>query len=222
MPLFKTINFSRSAETTTQILVWKITESFEQLNNEVQLTEKNALRLSGMKSELHQRAFLSVRKLFQEANYTDFDLFYDEFGKPHLHDGKHISITHSHDFSAIIISDETVGIDIELQREKIIRIADKFCDSEFQFLSHPETSGFGTENQQEYIRKLTVIWGAKEAIFKIRNEKGISFKDHIKVQSFDLENKKVNTELHFDSLIKDFNIHFEEIENFTLVYALEN
>ncbi|MBG6110573.1 phosphopantetheinyl transferase [Flavobacterium sp. CG_9.10] len=222
MPLFKTINFSRSAETTTQILVWKITESFEQLNNEVQLTEKNALRLSGMKSELHQRAFLSVRKLFQEANYTDFDLFYDEFGKPHLHDGKHISITHSHDFSAIIISEETVGIDIELRREKIIRIADKFCDSEFQFLSRPETSGFGTENQQEYIRKLTVIWGAKEAIFKIRNEKGISFKDHIKVQSFDLENKKVNTELHFDSLIKDFNIHFEEIENFTLVYALEN
>lgn len=218
MPLFKTIHFSRSAENTTQILVWKITESFEQLNNEVQLTEKNALRLSTMKSQLHQRAFLSVRKLFQEANYTDFDLFYDEFGKPHLHDGKHISITHSHDFSAIIISDETVGIDIELQREKIIRIADKFCDSEFHFLSR----SFGTENQREYIRKLTVIWGAKEAIFKIRNEKGISFKDHIKVQSFELENKKVNTELHFDNVIKEFNIEFEELENFTLVYAFEN
>ncbi len=56
----------------------------------------------------------------------------------------HISITHSHDFSAIIISDETVGIDIELQREKIIRIADKFCDSEFQFLNL---------DSEEYIQK---------------------------------------------------------------------
>jgi hypothetical protein len=31
------------------------------------------------------------------------------------------------------VSDETVGIDIELQRDKIIRIADKFVDEEFAF-----------------------------------------------------------------------------------------
>ena len=208
MPLFKTIHFS----TDTQILVWKITESFEELHNQVQLNDKNAIRLQGMKSQLHQSAFLSVRKLFQELGYSDFDLYYDELGKPHLHDGKHISITHSHEFSAIIVSSKTVGIDIELQRDKIIRIADKFCDSEFQFLDR---------DSDEYIRKLTAIWGAKESIFKIRNEKGISFKEHIKVQSFDLENKKVNTELHFNNYVKDFDIYFEEIEDFTLVYAFE-
>lgn len=213
MPLQKNINFNSS----TQILVWKITESYEELFNEVTLNDSNRIRLGGMKSELHQRGFLSVRKLLQEAGYTDFDLYYDEFGKPHLKDGKHISITHSHQFSAIILSDQTVGIDIELQREKIIKIADKFCDSEFQFLS----PGFVTEKTQEYIRKLTIIWGAKESIFKIRNEKGISFKDHIKVNAFYLENKQAIAQLHFDNLIKDFIIHFEEIENFTLVYAFE-
>lgn len=227
MPLFKTINFN----STTQILVWKITETFEELFGQVVLNDSNRIRLDGMKSEMHQRAFLSVRKLLQEAGYTDLDLYYDAFGKPHINGEKHISITHSHDFSAIIISDETVGIDIELQRDKIIRIADKFCDSEFQFLSR----SFGTEKKEEYIRKLTVIWGAKEAIFKIRNEKGISFKDHIKVNTFELEDKQTIAELHFDGLVKDFKIHFEEIDpspesfrdeqakqNFTLVYALEN
>jgi phosphopantetheinyl transferase len=171
---------------------------------------------------MHQRAFLSVRKLFQETGYTDFDLYYDEFGKPHLHDGKHISITHSHQFSAIILSDEVVGIDIELQREKIIRIADKFADTEFSYLEPNE--------KIEYIRKLTVIWGAKEAIFKIRNEKGISFKDHIKVNAFEIKDVQTKTELHFDGIIKDFNVCFEEFEsndvngfkqNFTLVYAFE-
>ena len=207
MPLFKTIHYNA----TTQILVWKITEAYDQLFDTVVLNEKNSIRLAGMKSQLHQRAFLSVRKLFHLAGYTDFDLYYDKFGKPHLKDGKHISITHSHEFSAIIISDETVGIDIELQREKIIKIADKFCDSELEFL---------TVNK-EYIRKLTVIWGAKEAIFKIRNEKGISFKNHIKVRSFDLDAKQTIAELHFDNLIKDFKIYFEEIEGFTLVYAFQ-
>ena len=207
MPLFKTIRFNA----TTQILVWKIAESFEELFDTVVLNKKNSIRLAGMKSQLHQRAFLSVRKLFYLAGYTDFDLYYDEFGKPHLKDGKNISITHSHNFSAIILSEETVGIDIELQRDKIIRIADKFCDSEFQYL---------TDNK-EYIRKLTVIWGAKEAIFKIRNEKGISFKNHVKVRSFELEASETIAELHFDNLIKDFKIYFEEIEGFTLVYAFQ-
>ena len=209
MPLYKKIQFN----SVTAIYVWKITEPLEQLFEEVSLNPKCQSRIEGMKSELHQRGFLSVRKLLNEAGYTDFDLYYDEFGKPHLYDGKYISITHSHEFSSIIISDEVVGIDIELQREKIVRIADKFCDAEFQYLDREKT--------EEYIKKLTVIWGVKEAIFKIRNEKGISFKDHILVKSFDLNQTQTTASLHFDGLVKEFQIYFEELENFTLVYALE-
>jgi len=209
MPLYKTIHFS----STTQIFVWKITESFEQLNNEVQLNDKNCIRLEGMKSEMHQRGFLSVRKLLQTAGYTDFDLYYDEFGKPHLTDDKYISITHSHNFSAIIVSNKTVGIDIELQREKIIRIADKFVDEEFGYLDKNDLDS--------YIKKLTVIWGAKEAIFKIRNEKGISFKDHIKVMPFSLDDTKGKAVLDFEGVVQDFDLFYEEIEGFGLVYAFE-
>jgi len=210
MPLYKTINFSP----TTRILVWEITETFDELRLQVNLKPKTENRLNGMKSEMHQRAFLSVRMLLKEAGYTDFDLHYDESGKPYFMDGKHVSITHSHHFSAIIISTETVGIDIEMQREKIVRIADKFVDYEFHFLK--------PEKIQEYIRKLTVIWGVKESIFKIRNEKGISFKDHIKVTKFEMNENQGRAWLHFDNLVEDFNIYFEEIENFTLVYAFEN
>ena len=213
MPLYKTINFSRSVGTTTQILVWKITESLADLCNEVSLNPTNILRFNGMKSELHQRAFLSVRKLLQEKGYTDFDLQYDEFGKPHLKDGTHISISHSHEFSTIIISDQKVGIDIELQREKIIKIADKFVDYEFEFLNK--------QNQEEYIRKLTVIWGIKESIFKIRNEIGISFKDHIQAKTFEIKDQSGVATLTFQNETRDFSFHFEEIENFILVYVFE-
>lgn len=209
MPLFKTIDFN----TTTQILIWKITESLEELLPKVVLKEKTQLRLNGMKSEIHQRAFLSVRMLIQEIGSNDNDLHYDEFGKPYLNCGRHISITHSHNFAAIIISNDAIGIDMELQRNKIIRIADKFCDVEFEYLER--------EKSTEFIRKLTVIWGAKEAIFKIRNEKGISFKDHIAVDEFNLMQTKTEANLHFGGLHKKFEIHFEEFEGFTLVYALE-
>jgi 4'-phosphopantetheinyl transferase len=211
MPVYKTINFN----TSTQIIVWKITESFEELRSNLVLKEKTQLRLNGMKSEMHQRAFLSVRMLLKEAGYSDFDLHYDSAGKPYFNDGKHVSITHSHHFSAIIISDETVGIDIEMQRDKIIRIADKFVNSR-------ELSRLQQFDAQDYIKKLTVKWGAKEAIFKIRNEKGISFKEHIQVNTFEIEDKKTTAILEIENTKQEFSIYYEEFENFTLVYAFEN
>ncbi|MCC9063082.1 4'-phosphopantetheinyl transferase family protein [Flavobacterium piscisymbiosum] len=215
MPLFQTIQFNE----TTKILIWHITESFEELLSKVVLKEKTQQRLNGMKSQMHQRAFLSVRMLIQEMGFTDHEMHYDEFGKPYFNCHNHISITHSHDFAAIIISDETVGIDMELQREKILRIADKFVDT--------ETSYLNTQNKVDYIKELTVIWGAKEAIFKIRNEKGISFKDHIRVHAFSLNKNLTEASLHFNDLVVDFDVHYKEIksstsgQDFTLVYAFE-
>lgn len=239
MPLFKSIYIDPSS----QILVWEITESFEELFGKVQLNEKSLERLNGMKSQLHQRAFLSVRMLLKEAGYSDFDLYYDGFGKPHLNSNNchteqastersrsvEVSISHSHTFSTIIISNQKVGIDIELQREKIIRIAQKFCDAEFSFLSR----SLGTENKEEYIKKLTVIWGAKEAIFKIRNVEGISFKNHIQVHEFEMTDKSTTATLELKNKKQQFSIFFEEIESspaitdlqtkqcFMLVYAFE-
>ena len=209
MPLFQTIQFNE----TTKILIWEITESFDELYSKVTLKEKTQRRLDGMKSQLHQRAFLSVRMLIQEIGFTDHDLHYDEFGKPYFDCHNHISITHSYHFAAIIVSHETVGIDMELQREKILRIADKFVDTEFDYLN-PNVL-------EDYVKKLTVIWGAKEAIFKIRNEKGISFKNHIKVSPFELDQKETTAILDFEKKKRWFTICFDEFDSFTLVYAFE-
>lgn len=209
MPLYKTIFH----DSKTEILVWSITETHEQLLEGVTLNAFSKARLHGMKSALHQRGFLSIRKLLQEKGYTDFDLFYDEFGKPHLIDGRHISISHSHEFSTIILSDRNCGIDLEMQRAKIITIAHKFADEESKFLI--------SSDQTEYIRCLTVIWGAKEAIFKVRNEVGISFKDHIHLSPFTIKSNKGLASLSFGSLQLQYDVFFEEIENYMLIYAFQ-
>ena len=209
MPLYQTITHNSA----TKIYIWKIEESFETLTNEVVLNHNSQVRLNGMKSELHQRGFLSVRKLLQHAGYSDLDLYYDAFGKPHLNDGMHISITHSHEFSAIILSDQNTGIDIERRRDKIINIADKFVDLESRFLDKQAHS--------DYISRLTVIWGVKESVFKICNEPGISFKNHIQVDSFQMNDSSGFAVLKMEQVQRIFEIYFEEIENFNLVYAFE-
>lgn len=207
MPLYKTIK----PNSYTSIFVWKIEESFDELSENTALNERSEKRLLSMRSELHQRGFLSVRHLLKEAGYSDFDLYYNGNGKPHLKDGKHISITHSFTFSALIVSDVEVGIDIEKNREKIKIIQHKFVNFERGFI----------HKDDDYIEQLTVIWGAKESLYKIYPHGGLTFKNDIDINSFQIADKKTTGYIKVEGWDKNYDIRFEQIDGFTLVYALE-
>lgn len=209
MPLYKTI----TVNPTTKVLIWKIEESFESLCEDIVLTERSKKRVDGMRSKLHQRGFISIRHLLASEGYTDQDLFYDEKGKPHLHDGKHISITHSFIFSAIIISDIEVGIDVEKKREKILKIAHKFTVlKEYQKLFHRDV----------IIRKLTIVWCAKESLYKSFNRVGLTFLNHIYVEDFSLYHNQTIAKVNFEDKLEYYKITFLEFEGFTCAYALLN
>ena len=196
----------------TQVLVWSIDEPKSVLSANVELTVLSQQRLNSMKSDLHQRAFLSVRQLLLLLGYTDADMYYDATGKPHLRDGKFISISHSHQLAVVIVSNQAVGVDVELVREKVAKIGSKFCQSELLFLNPNLT----TETE-----RLTVIWGAKEAVFKVVNQEGISFKNHIFVAPFDLNTPETNATLAIDSLPRQFAVQYQLLADYALVYTFE-
>jgi len=207
MPLYKTIKVNPS----TRLYVWKIEESEPELAKSVQLTPYCQTRMNGMKSEMHRRGFLSIRHLLREEGYVDADLFYDEVGKPHLKDGKKISITHSNNFTGIIVSDnQEVGIDIEKQRDKILRIAHKFTPiGEYKTIA----------NSEALIRKLTIVWGCKESLYKIYAEPGLSFLRHIDIKDFSMTDEKTTGDITYEGKTSCYDISFSEFEGFTLVYA---
>jgi phosphopantetheinyl transferase len=207
MPLYKTIKPNKH----TVIYVWKIEATFDELACGILLTERSQNRLLSMKSELHKRGFLSVRHLLKVAGYSDFDLYYNGNGKPHLTNGKHISITHSYTFAAIVISDKEVGIDIEKNREKIKIIQHKFVNFESGFI----------HKDDDYIQQLTVIWGAKESLYKIYPYGGLTFKNDIDINSFQIADKKTTGYIKVKDWNKKYDIGFEQLDDFTLVYALE-
>lgn len=207
MALYKTLTIGK----TTKVLIWKIEESIDELQEGITLTKNSKIRLDSMKSDLHQKGFLSIRHLLKEINLTDADLIYDEFGKPHLTNGSHISITHSFTFTAIIFSDETpVGIDVEKQREKILKIAHKFTPiEEYKTIA----------NVDALISKLTIVWGAKESLYKIYGKKKLLFLHHIYVHDFNFEDQKTIGEIRFDGELTSYNIEFLEFEGFTCVFG---
>ncbi len=204
MPLYKTIKPNKN----TTVLVWKIEESLSFLDT-IYTNKNSQKRIDGMKSTIHKKGFLSVRHLLAELNYTDDDLFYTDDGKPHLKDGKRISITHSYEFSAVIVSNTIIGIDIEKNREKIKRIAPKFIGEEDKFLQ-----------KDKLIEQLTVIWGAKESLYKIHPDGGLLFKHHLPIEKFKLSDKKTRGWIKKDNFYEVYNIYFEQLDGFTLVYAL--
>ncbi|SIP95765.1 4'-phosphopantetheinyl transferase family protein [Maribacter ulvicola] len=207
MPLYKTITVNEE----TSLAIWKVQETEENLWLGVTLTPYCQNRFNGMKSELHRKAFLSIRHLLANYGYTDADLIYDENGKPHLKDGNFISITHSHNFTGIIISStEHVGIDIEMQRDKILRIAHKFTPfEEYRTLA----------NTAAVVRKLTIVWGAKESLYKIYGHRGVSFLHHINVQDFKFDTNNTTAQIIFQGNLSNYKIRFLEFEQFTCVYA---
>ena len=227
MPFFQEIKIN---EYTTAYF-WKISEDIDWLFENVQLSEKSISRLETMSSLEHKKGFLAVRMLLQHIGFTDFDLFYDEFGKPHLktEDGRwkmedsetsnfqlptssslQISISHSHEFSCICISNQCIGIDLEKRKEKTLKIAPRFMD-----ISHLENL-----SESDKIAKSTVIWGVKESVFKLKNEKGISFPNHISESPFQLEEKKGKAQLHFNDVAEEFQFQFDFVDDYVFVCVL--
>lgn len=206
MPLYKTIQ----PDSQTVVKIWKITESYDDLMAPLNLKPSSKERVLDMKSNIHQRGFLSVRHLLRSCGYTDQDLYYDNNGKPHLKDGKHISITHSFEFSGIIISDNEVGIDIEKQRDKIAIIAHKFVDYEFLYL---DTSA------EDYVRKLTVIWGVKESLYKLFATPGMLFREHFLVIPFMLDHLETVAWIDYNNQKFKYKSYFLEFDGYTCAFV---
>ena len=220
MPFYKEIIINEY----TVAYFWKITEDILWFNEKSVLNDNSKLRLQSMQSEAHQKGFLAVRMLLKHIDLTDFDLYYDEFGKPHLKVEsqklkvenleldikKYISISHSHEFSCICISNKPVGIDVEICKEKTLKIASRYMD-----ITHLDNLTVADK-----IKKATIIWGIKESIFKLKNEKGISFPKHIFERPFKLEDKKGTAQLIFNNNTEDFQFQFDTIEEYAFVCAL--
>lgn len=209
MPFYQTIPLPFD----TQLHLWKIDESSVALRQNLTLRPESELRLEQMKSAEHQKGFLSVRQILQHLGLSDFDLSYDALGKPMLSNGQFISISHAHGFSGIAISNRNLGLDIEAIKPKVLQIAPRFMDVDLHL------KGLSEEVQNQ---KATVIWGIKESVFKIKNEKGISYPSHISELPFSISDGKATARLDFNNCTEFFSVHFIQREDYIFVCTFES
>ncbi|MBX9449573.1 MAG: 4'-phosphopantetheinyl transferase superfamily protein [Taibaiella sp.] len=95
----------------------------------------------------------------------------DHIGKPYLPDGRyHFSISHSFPYIAVAIhTAQPIGIDIQVFKPKILKLSEKFL--------HQDEYGLIRES----VATITLLWCAKEAMFKWRGTGGQDFSEQLRI-----------------------------------------
>ena len=185
-----------NTENNCNIAIWNTQETLVEL-----LKLSKPFDLTKRKNEKRKKEFLSSRLLLEQLNPNAI-ITYNDFGAPELDSGKYISISHSKEMVAIIISEQKVGLDIEQISEKALRLAAKFISA---------------KNQSNLTKeKATLIWCCKEAIFKWHQTGGVDFIKDIIIPSFILE-EKGQIKIQFKK--KELNLNYQKINNHYLVYV---
>jgi 4'-phosphopantetheinyl transferase EntD len=168
MPLFYQHNINES----TKLGIWFITEREDffltkvPLKRDVSHPQKRLQHLAGR--------FL-LTELF--ADFPLEEILIADTNKPYLVDEKyHFSISHCGSYAAAIVSSANrVGVDVEKSGPTIEKIRHKFLSP-----SELERALAGVVDRGEQLRLLTLLWSAKESIFKWYSLGKVDFRDHIR------------------------------------------
>jgi phosphopantetheinyl transferase len=208
--------YHKELDRFTSFAIWKIEESAEELLAQLQLKHHEISYLDTLINGKRNLHWLSTRVLLRRMmNTNDYiDCQVDSSGKPYLTNFPHrISLSHSFDYAAVMISkNKEVGIDIELIKDKIDRIAHKF-------MSKDELASISGHR----IEHLYACWCAKEAIYKLHGKKNISFLDHIRIKPFSYPGSgSFQASLDTGSQINDYTVYYDKFEGYMIGYVSDN
>ena len=173
MPIF----FQHQITRDTRLGVWKIEETEEFFKGNVPLHRDV--------THPHKRLQHLAGRFMLQFTFPDFPyelIRIADTRKPFLPGEQyHFSISHCGDYVAVIVSkNKRVGIDIEIPVEKIGRIM-------YKYLSAKEHEIFnlvpGAESSSEVMSydEPTLLWSAKEAVFKWYGNGGVEFRKDIRL-----------------------------------------
>lgn len=208
--------YHKELDPHTSFAIWKIEESADELLAKLQLKSHEISYLDTLVNGKRNLHWLSTRVLLRRMMNTEeyIDCQVDPSGKPYLTNfPHHISLSHSFDYAAVMVSrTRRVGIDIELIKDKIERIAHKFMNAgELAFIS------------QDRIEHLYVCWCAKEAIYKLHGKKNISFLDHIRIMPFSYPGSGTfEATLDLGARINTYTVHYDKFDGYMIGYVSDN
>jgi phosphopantetheinyl transferase len=205
VPLF----YQQNINETTRLAVWKIAEP-----------ENFFLRAVPLQRTIthpHKRLQHLAGRYLLPFLFTDFphdEIEIADTRKPFLPDEQyHFSISHCGDYAAAIVSStHRVGIDIEMITPRVDKIKHKFL--------HPDELAFVNSHATDHsVDLLTLLWSAKEAMFKWWGRGEVDFSEVMRTAPFVLKNTgTLDGAFQKDDFRKQLTLYYELRSELTLVW----
>lgn len=193
----------------TFLLVWKITEDTETLNKFlVNLTDEQTTSPRHSLHWLASRAAITTHFGLDAVVIINKDIY----NKPSmLVNGEkyHLSITHSNSYAAVIFSKfRAVAVDLERIDDRVGRVASKFMNAAEEELLQQSTN---------LIHDQTLIWSAKETLYKFYGQKEVDFKKHMTIFT---SGPQLRGCLHKHTPLF-YDMHLALVDDYILTYMYE-
>lgn len=197
----------------SKIGVWENTENDDFFIKSLKINAEDYDNLLKLKAH-RRKEWLCSRFLIKHLmEHHPCDIIKDTYGKPYVENNPcHISISHSKNRVAAIISDVAVGIDIQKTEDKIARIHKKF-------ISENEILRLDQNNLNESFH---IFWGAKESMYKAWGKRELDFRTHMHLYPFVYfqHNLELVGHVRKSNYHLDFKIFTDKIDDYFLVYAI--
>jgi phosphopantetheinyl transferase len=197
---------SLDSQSPFTLAIWSITESEDVLHQQWSALASPetmpAIKVSHRRCE-----WLASRLLLHELNVGPLQFLSN--GKPVITKGG-VSISHSGKQVAVATYEAAIGIDIQTPTEQLFTIRHKFCSpTEWRWL----------EQHEEPLRALTMVWSAKEAVFKYWGER-VVFAQEMEVMPFQCKDEHLHLRYRGVHGRRDFRLWHTCIDSLEIVVAI--
>ncbi len=170
--------------------------------------------VAGLASEKRRQERLAARLLLRRLGRAD-EVIYAPSGKPEFADGSvYLSISHTRDWVAAAVADCPVGLDVERWGKRALRVAGRFLSAEERRLLSPDSA--------EEIA--TLLWSAKESLFKVSGREGVDFARQLQIGSFQyvrsLEVNHLSATVWHEGKEQPYSVYYLSYPDFVLTLAV--
>lgn len=211
MPLYQ----KKEINTDLKLGIWEISEKLFWLEENTVLCDADIQKYNSFKNESRKKQWLAIRLLLSKLSTdTNYIIQNNENQAPCLNKlNKYISISHTQNYAAITLgSSAETGIDIEKISSRILKVKDKFISKEeFTFINP----------SKDFTEQLTLIWSAKEALYKSFRTGNLDFKTNLLIKPFILKQKDELTGwIIKDKIRKKYKLEYEFFNDHIWVCAI--
>lgn len=202
--------YQQDINQTSKLAVWKLAETEDFFSAVVPLRQ-NIAHPHKRLQHLAGRYLLPL--LFPDFPYAEIEIA--DTRKPFLPGEQyHFSISHCGDFAAAIVSsNRLVGIDIEMVTGRVHKIKHKYLHAE-------ELAFVNTYPIEKQTALLTLLWSAKEAMFKWWGRGNVDFSEAMRIEPFTLNREGIlNARFVKDGILIPLELNYRIMGEMCLVWA---